>query len=155
MTREIDIVIKGDDKVIKSLTLFDKKLSDNSDSLKVIGTRIKNNIFIRTNAGKDFNFKPFKPYSPKYAKKNNKTTVNLTLTGEMLNTMVYRTLAKDKGKIFFSTADAREKATWHNITGAGRSKIIREFFGVNDKDNESAVKELNKEVNRVQKEVGL
>ena len=31
------------------------------------------------------------------------------------------------------------KAGFHHVTGAGRSKVLRQFFGVSDKDNEALV----------------
>jgi hypothetical protein len=32
------------------------------------------------------------------------------------------------------SASSEQKAIWHNVTGAGRSGVIREFFGLNQDD---------------------
>ena len=30
---------------------------------------------------------------------------------------------------------SEQKAIWHNVTGAGRSQVVREFFGLDDSDH--------------------
>lgn len=32
---------------------------------------------------------------------------------------------------------SEQKAIWHNVTGAGRSGVIRKFFDVNDDDTDA------------------
>lgn len=33
---------------------------------------------------------------------------------------------------------SEQKAIWHNVTGAGRSHVVREFFGLTDEEQETA-----------------
>jgi len=146
----MDINVEGLTELKTKLEKFEAGIF-RQENINQVAVMIKNNIFVRTNAGKDADFKPFKPYSKKYAKKEQKTTVNLILTGEMLNAMTFKSLSNDKAKIFFSTKSAREKAFTSNVNG----RPIREFFGVNEKDEKEALKLYRKEIKRVQEEIKL
>lgn len=41
-----------------------------------------------------------------------------------------------------------EKATYHELEGAGRSRVRREFFGVNAEDEAAIVKRIETHVDR-------
>jgi hypothetical protein len=41
-----------------------------------------------------------------------------------------------------------EKATFHQITGAGRRKVIREFFGVSRQDEDAIHQRLDDAISR-------
>jgi hypothetical protein len=57
--------------------------------------------------------------------------VDLQQTGEMLAALTYRVDApKNSVTLFFSTKRAERKAYWHNISGAGKSRILRKFMGL-------------------------
>lgn len=149
--REVNNIISKLKRLKRPIT---SKLVMNSVLLKV-----KNNILLRTNSGKDVDFKPFKPYSSEYASEEGKTIVNLTKTGNMLNSMTQKVISNTRGKIFFrssgykdSTITTRDLARIHN-EGDGVPK--REFFGTNKKDDETALKEYRKAIKKAKKKVGL
>lgn len=95
-------------------------------------------IRTRTRQGRDMNGQPFKPYSKGYLKKRQadgitSSTVNLEYSrqGGMLKNidhMVSNTF--DSVTIYFNDARARQLALYHNEMGAGKSRIIRKFFGI-------------------------
>jgi hypothetical protein len=66
--------------------------------------------------------------------------VNMTATGKMLRSMRVR-LEGDKIIIEFSREEEAEKAYWHNVSGAGKSRVIREFLGLPDDQASEIAKE--------------
>ena len=73
-------------------------------------------------------------------------TVNLTVTGGMLGalTVVSIDAAKGSVRIGFNRQDAAELALYHNVLGAGRSRVLHKFLGLTDPE----LKELAKEAGR-------
>lgn len=95
----------------------------------------------RTAAGADVNGQVFVDYSPGYAKKRLASgrrinPVDLMYTGDMLAQMTHEIPSFDPNstEIFFRTKRAEDLAYFHNITGAGRGRVFREFFALNDGD---------------------
>lgn len=41
---------------------------------------------------------------------------------------------------------SEQKAIWHNVTGAGRSHVRREFFGLTEQEQESAKATLERAI---------
>jgi hypothetical protein len=41
---------------------------------------------------------------------------------------------------------SEQKAMWHNVTGAGRSRVIREFFGLTDEEQKQVRDALEHEM---------
>ena len=78
-----------------------KKAVTGKRIMNTILLKVKNNILLRTNAGKDVNFSSFQGYNAAYASLEGKTIVNLTRTGTMLNAMTQKVLSNTKGIIFF------------------------------------------------------
>jgi len=154
MSIEIEINEKDITEFNSKIGRFNEKINDGK-ILKKIAIIIKNKIFVTTQSGKDFKLKSFKPYSKKYASKEGKTTVNLTQTGEMLNQMTQILLTNQTAKIFFATKDARNRARWHNVEGAGKSKVIRVFFGVTDNDEKKSRDLYDKEIKRIKEKERL
>lgn len=146
----IEIVNPGDKNISSKLEQYRQGLLD-PKILYNIALKIKNNIFVRTSSGKDKDNNPFKPYSDRYKKKHGKTTVNMTLTGEMMNSMTQSMISNNVAMIFFSTSSGRQKAIWHNVEGAGKSKIIRRFFGASDKDTREIQNDFIIESERVKR----
>lgn len=97
-----------------------------------------NMIEDRTESGRGY-LGAFRPYSPAYAKFRSArgrqiTPVNLNFTGRMLSSMAARRVTRGVQEIYFTRAEEARKAYFHNVTGAGNGRIVRPFFGFNDRE---------------------
>lgn len=100
------------------------------------------NIRTRTQKqGIDVNERPFKPYSVKYkrAKVKESGVVDLTDTEQMFSSLTSK-VSPSKGVLFFRSQDANRKAFYHDEVGAGKSKVVRPFFGISDKEEDKIIK---------------
>lgn len=94
-----------------------------------------NMIEDRTESGRGYNG-TFRPYSEGYAKFRSKkgrqvSPVNLNFSGRMLSSMAARRVRRGVQEIYFTRAEEARKAYFHNVTGAGKGRITRKFFGFN------------------------
>ena len=91
--------------------------------------------------GLDVNERPFKPYSIKYkrAKIKESGVVDLTDTGQMFSSLTSK-ISPSKGVLFFRNQNANRKAFYHDEVGAGKSKVVRSFFGISDREEDKIVK---------------
>ena len=99
------------------------------------------NIRTRTQKkGLDVNERPFKPYSIKYkrAKIKESGVVDLNDTGQMFSSLTSK-VSPSKGELFFRGEDANKKAFYHDQVGAGKSKVVRPFFGISDKEEDKII----------------
>lgn len=122
----------------------------NSLQREAIGIDVIDFIIDRTKSGVDMNNSPLASYTKGYKETfeykighGSDSDVNLTLTGEMLGSMVIVSHGAGFIKLGFNDKDAAEKAQWiQSPTGqkAGKQRP-RKFFGINDKD-------LNKIIDR-------
>jgi hypothetical protein len=114
----------------------------NASERQQIGTEIINYIVRRTKAGEGINKNPFKSkYSNNYVKTAEfhiagkvKDKVNLTLSGDMLDSLVVLETSTGRIKIGFDTSFENDKSVWVERKGF-------RFLGLSDK-------ELNDIVNR-------
>jgi len=85
--------------------------------------------------GIDVNGSPFRPYSKAYRRRLVKQSgvVDLTDTGQMFSSLTSK-ITPSKGTLFFRQAQANKKAFYHDIAGAGKRKVVRPFFGINDRE---------------------
>ena len=85
--------------------------------------------------GIDVNGSPFKPYSKAYRRRLVKQSgvVDLTDTGQMFSSLTSK-ITPSKGTLFFRQAQANKKAFYHDITGAGKGRVVRPFFSINDRE---------------------
>ena len=60
--------------------------------------------------------------------------VDLHDTGEMMRNLSVTGTGASSVTIGFKTFPAAQKAYWHNVSGAGRSHVIRKFLGISPKD---------------------
>ena len=83
--------------------------------------------------GIDVNGSPFKPYSKAYRRRLVKQSgvVDLTDTGQMFSSLTSK-ITPSKGTLFFRQADANKKAFYHDVAGAGKGRVVRPFFSIND-----------------------
>ena len=109
-----------------------------------IGKEIVRFIQSRTRKGLNIQNKPFKAYSQSYkddldfsnAGKSN--TVNLTLTGEMLNTLTVLSTGLDFITVGFDDTDGNDKASFNRQNG-------RQFVGITPKDLNSILSAFTRE----------
>lgn len=65
------------------------------------------------------------------------STVNLQAEGAMLRSItVLEPVDTTTGtvRVGFTRSEEAEKAYWHNVSGAGKSRVIRRFMGLSDDD---------------------
>jgi phage gpG-like protein len=148
---QLRIDYKQISQVANNLRSLGRDISSES-ILNAIALKVKDNIILRTQAGKDFSYVPFKAYNKRYAAEHKKTIVNLTLSGKMMNSITQKMINNNTIRLFFATKEEREKATFHNISGAGKNRKIREFFGVNENDEKLALKEYQAAIEKITKE---
>ena len=102
----------------------------------------------RTQSGKLPDGGQMRAYAPatvKSRKKRGRQTgfVDLTDTGKMFRSLDY----KKKGlrnTLFFSNMERNKIASYHDIFGAGKSKIVRPFFSIGRKEEDKIQKEFTK-----------
>ncbi len=123
--------------------------------MRTIGQALVGRIRSRTESGRDVEGRPFQRLSSAYARQKAKalghSRANLTVSGRMLNDMqakpkpdavdiVFRSGGGGgRGGTFIQRSrgvGAADKAAFHNILGAGRRRVKREFFGLSDEDQE-------------------
>lgn len=132
-------------------------------SNELIGAKVIEFIVSNVEQKTDLNGKPFMPYSlgywlrKKYKKKSkaksksgkakfiatakaawegDKANVNLIYSGAMLAALKITNIDKANNVITigFSDGEAAKVAFYHNVSGAGKGRIIRRFFGVKKGD---------------------
>tara|TARA_R100001510_G_C7634244_1_gene192679 strand:+ start:38 stop:493 length:456 start_codon:yes stop_codon:yes gene_type:complete len=96
-------------------------------------------IKTRTRAGISSTGTKFAPYSKGYGSKKESGFVDLTDSGQMLGSMTFKA-SQSKGELFFRGREQVEKASIHDLFGAGKKKVIRPFFRINQKDEEVILK---------------
>lgn len=129
--------IKFNDKaLLLSLDRKVKKMPQMIDrALSLTAQQGINIILDRTAAGKGINA-PFQPYNDKYAKFRAQrgrqiAPVDLNFTGRMLASMSTQRIRRGVQRISFNRAEEARKAYFHNVTGAGKGRVTRKFFGFN------------------------
>jgi hypothetical protein len=56
---------------------------------------------------------------------------DLNFSGRMFSSLTSK-ITPSKGTLFFRQADANKKAFYHDEAGAGKGKVVRPFFSIND-----------------------
>jgi len=120
--------------------------------LNMLGLAVRRIIQDRTRKGVDVEGKPFKEYSKGHARKREKLDlpvypVNLQMDDVegMLRKIDHAiTREFEELKVFIDDPEKEQIARYHNILGAGKSKVIRRFWGLNDT-----------EINKIHQIVGL
>lgn len=127
--------------------------------MREVGDLVTSMIRTRTQQGRDATGASFVPYTPDYAAKKAKeglgTTPNLTVSGRMLNDMGITDVAPGKVSIGFRSAGgstrgkgltliqrsravgAEDKARYHDVLGAGKSRTLRKFLGLTREETET------------------
>jgi phage gpG-like protein len=133
-------------KLIGGLDKFAKAVTDNS-LLEKVALQVKQNIFMLTNAGKDYKGNSFKPYSLVTGKVG---IVNLTNTGQMMNSLTQKSLSNNAVMLFFMEArdDGKRNSDIARKHINGYGVPVRDFFGVSEKSNSEIVKEYQTAINK-------
>lgn len=134
--------------LIQDLRIFSDKLED-QQRLSRIGLGGIRNIKERTRRGVDVDGRPFEPYSEGHARKRrakglptSRVDLKFSLYDGMMD-QIDHVIARDLRSVAIVIEDDEKEqlAVYHNIEGAGRSRVIREFFGLSD-DEIDAIEEL-------------
>lgn len=123
---------------------------ENQTLLNKLGLAQIRNIKDRTRRGLDLFGRPFRPYTEEWKKRKESVfrvpshPVNLILddvTGML--TQIDHVVAADlrSVELMFRTPEKRRIASYHDQLGAGKSRVIRRFWGVSESD-EKALGEL-------------
>jgi hypothetical protein len=114
----------------------DIKANFTDQELQRLANRALDIITTRTHKGLDYQNKPFKDYSTKYAAKREKRgrntdKVNLSFRGEMMAAI---TGGPDKGaaRIYFSNSQLAEIANYHNSLEPRRKMPLRRFLDLDE-----------------------
>jgi hypothetical protein len=96
------------------------------------------------NKGIDAFGKKFAPYSKKNkrARRKQSGVVDLTDTGQMFSALTFKS-SRSKGELFFRSKDATDKASYHDLFGAGKNKVKRQFFRISKKEQSQIQKQFN------------
>lgn len=140
--------------------LTDIKLTD-ALLMEKVGTFVVEKIRARTESQRDVHGHPFRALSPAYAKQKaqaiGSSAPDLTVSGRMLNALAVTQVSRKQVTIGFNDSgssgsargsfiqrsravSAAEKAYYHNVTGAGRSQVKREFLGISQADQKAVIK---------------
>lgn len=138
-------------ELTRTLTVPLAKRVDLSRALmREIGDWAVTTIARRTRAGRDIDGRAFQPLSPEYAKAKSKALGNdradLTVSGRMLNDLKPTVTSDTEVELRFLSQGGRasggtfiqrsravgaaDKAYWHHVSGAGRSRVKRPFLGL-------------------------
>jgi len=117
---------------------------------KQFGLKVIELIKRKTRASIDYRNKPFKKYAQSYIDSavfklyGKKPNVNLTLTGEMLTSMVSKSTGATSLKISFIGKKVNDRAHGHTfgIRSKKYGKVIRDFFNITEEEENSILKEL-------------
>lgn len=131
--------------IISKLNNFGKEATSNNILIQ-IALGVKDNILLNTAMGKDYKGNAFVPYSKAYAAREGKRNAWMYQTGTMLNSMSQKVIDNLSVMIYFNNTTARQRAKWHNVDGAGKNKVIREFFGFSGLAQKEAFSKYSKKV---------
>jgi len=128
--------------------------------LNKLGLQQIHHIRQRTQSGIDLEGRPFKPYNEQYAERKFAETgipthtVNLTfndvdgmLSPLKLNHAINADLTAVE--LLFTDPEKRKLASYHDQLGAGRSRVIRRFWGVNEGDEKVLGEIVEQDLNLV------
>jgi hypothetical protein len=134
--------------------LFPEGVGPTAEDMQGIADMVIQRVRQRTEGGRDADETAFEPLSEGYAKAKTKAglpgVANLTVSGRMLNDMQVTSATEREAVIGFVGAGGggvrgtfvqrsralagADKALYHCETGAGKSRVIRNFFGFSASD---------------------
>lgn len=130
----------------------------NEDALSNVSRAATEMILKRTDGGVDFEGTAFEPYSSAYKKVREKKgrpldKADLKSTGQMLDDLAVEVSAAEKrSEIFFKSEESVRKAHRHQISGSGKDKVLRRFFGLSEEEKSGLTGMYSAHVEKVLKE---
>jgi len=126
-----------------------------------LGFAIKTIVRKRTATGVDVDGKQFKKYSEPYARKRKRAglqthPVNLSWDDSfgMLYQITHEVFADYSGvEVFFGNADKERIAVYHNISGAGKSRVIRKFWGLNQQEIDEVFELAGEQLSQIAQDI--
>lgn len=112
----------------------------NEDALLSVSSAARELILKRTDGGVGFEGTAFEPYSSAYKKAREKKgrpleKVDLKSTGQMLDDLSLEVnTAEKRSEIFFKAEESARKALHHQVSGVGKDKVLRRFFGLSEEE---------------------
>ena len=150
---------KNNEATLRRMARIAEIIKD-QELLHKIGLQFAQHVRIRTQKGIDVKGHSFRPYSDRYAKKRSKAgqpthPVNLTMdhkTGMLskIDHFVFKDLSGLQA--YISDPEKAQIGRYHHIEGAGKSRVIRQFWGLTDKQIELIRNEIKKDLDELFKE---
>ena len=109
----------------------------------LLGLAVTRKVKDRTRKGTDVDGSPFKPYSKGYKKKRKQaglstSTVNLAFSKyDSMQKSIDHIVSRDFSKVVVYIKNNNKKrqiARYHHYKGAGKSKVVRKWFGLSKQD---------------------
>jgi len=72
--------------------------------------------------------------------------VTMTWTGRMMRNMGIVNIDHSRAEIGFTSGEEEQKAVWHNLLGAGKSRRIHKFMYLTEREIEDLLKESLKDI---------
>lgn len=130
-------------EIIRDLENIKKKAPQKiRQALSFVSAMQVRRIKTRTRAGISSTGSKFAPYVKGYGSKKESGFVDLTDTGQMLGSMTFKA-SQSKGELFFRGREQVDKASIHDLFGAGKKKVVRPFFRINEKDEKIIIKKFD------------
>jgi hypothetical protein len=130
----------------------------NEDALLSVSRAAREMILKRTDGGVGFEGTAFVPYSSAYKKAREKEgrpleKVDLKSSGQMLDDLALEVnKAEKRAEIFFKTEESARKARRHQVSGVGKGKVLRRFFGLSEEEKSGLTGLYSAHVENVLKE---
>jgi hypothetical protein len=125
-------------------------LFENRKALNRLGLMAERMIQSRTRKGIDVHGRRFRNYSDQHAEKREAegletNTVNLEFSvyDGMLKQIGYLFRDEATVELYFLNERSERLATYHNVDGAGKGKIIREFWNLSEEELQTLANDYN------------
>lgn len=115
-------------------------------------------VLKRTGEGRGFAGDEFERYSAEYKKVRERKgrsadRVDLRSSGRMLDDIKAEvSVVEKRSEIFFGATESLDKAYRHQVSGVGKDKVVRKFFGLTEEDKSGLAGIFSAHVDSVLKE---
>lgn len=142
-------IVDNSAEIIQDLKLFQKRIKPLIKQTLAFVSQVEiRRIKTRTRSGIDAFEKPFEPYRTSAGKNKVSNKVDLTDTGQMFGSLTFKATAS-KGELFFRGREQVLKASFHDLFGAGKGKVVRPFFRISKRDEKVIVKKFEDNIGKL------